>query len=241
MTPPIPQPNVYLRNRFKIKRGGRDAFIAGKTQLLAHTRGSWSLLAAAGRQALLLKRALPEPEVPLMQVWHLRGWNTLYDTMYRISDAPWYAALVRSLVGEDQELLVDLTTGYGITPRPPWRGETEPGYTYLYEEILLAKGATPNAYARDLNWFLSRVYPLDWRLQWAASAITAQPGRICVLWRAPDTANIESVLSQVANDASSRDRYAHMMGLVRHLSREQLYPICTEWLADHVADPTAKE
>jgi hypothetical protein len=240
MTPPIPQPNVYLRNRFEIARGGQEAFLAGKAQLLSHTRGSWSLIAGAGRQSFLLGRPLPEPQVPLMQVWHLKGWNTLYDTMYTLSDAPWYAGLVHSLAREDQDLLVDLTTGFGISPRPLWHGETEPGYVYFSEDVVLAPGATPNAYARDLNWLASRVEPFDWHLQWAASAITSRPSAISVLWRAPDTAKVETALSLVANDAGSRDRYAHMMSLVQHLAREHLYPICTEWLADHIPDSLAR-
>lgn len=231
--PPIPRANIYLRNRFAIVAGGDKAFIAGKRELLSETAGFWSLIAAGGRQPLLLGRELPEPNVPMTQIWHLPDWNSLYDTMYAFSEQPWYVALVRALSTEDQQLFVECTSGYGITPRPRWRDQFEPGYVYLTEDVELTPDSTAHAYLRDVNWFASRVAPFEWSLQWAASAITGNPGTISLLWRVRDEARIDAGLSHVANDPESSARYALMMSRVQTLSRERLQPIVTEWLADH--------
>jgi hypothetical protein len=228
----VPTPSIYLRDRFAIRPGKNAGFLLGKEQLLRNTVGSWKLIAACGVQSLIQGKNLPEPSPPMMHVWQMTGWDAAYNSMYAFTEARWYRALEDSLARETQEFLVGITTGYGVSPRPEWKSDADPGHCYLYEEALI--GGTTQAYLKDLNWFTAKVAAFGWKCVWVARQITAQPSVICLLWSVPNCVTLETTLSRMANDPQYAARYERMMGWLVSLSRECLYPIYTEQLDEHI-------
>jgi hypothetical protein len=230
---PAPQPTIYLRNTFRLKPGREMQFLAGKENLLR--RAPWILVAGWGEWPLLLNERPAEASFVMTQVWKLPDWNSLYDSIYAFSETSWYRALGDSLLSEDQELLVGVTSGYRESGRPAWKSDTRPGYRYLYEESLPLPGKT-HAYLRDANWFAAQVGSkgVGWELAWAASQITAHPSVICMLWRVPDDDRVASTLSTLANQNGNGGRYQQMAQSLAKSSREIFYPIYTERLDDRI-------
>jgi hypothetical protein len=228
---PAPKPVIYLRNTFRLKPDRETQFLAGKEHLLRNL--SWSLVAAWGQWPLLLSRTPVEPSFEMTQVWRLDDWNSLYDSIYTVSETSWYRSLGDSLLSENQELLVGVTSGYRESVRPHWNDDSDPGYCYLYEEALPAEGKT-HSYLRDVNWFAAQVAPprIDWQLAWAATQITAHPSVICLLWRVPSHDQVVATLSAIANSTDCAPRYHRMLQSLASTSRQSFYPIYTERLDD---------
>jgi hypothetical protein len=207
--------------------------LIGKERLLRNTREKWNLIAASGREPLLLGTELPEPAIRLMQIWKLEAWDTLYEAMYDFAEAPWFRDLSDTLLTEDQDLLVGVTSAFGVKPRPAWRSDTEPGHYYLYEEVLPQPLRT-HSYLKDLNWFLAQVEEFGWQRIWMASQITSRPGLLCLLWSVPTLAGIEDTFTKMKTDDRYRDRYARMMSWLSSLYRRAYYPIYTERLDERI-------
>jgi hypothetical protein len=235
----VPTPSIYLRDKFAIRPGANAEFLQGKESLLRNTVGTWKLIAACGSQSLIRGEKLPEPSPPMMHVWQMKGWGSAYDSMYAFTEARWYRVLEDSLAHESQDFLVGITTGYGVSPRPEWKSDRDPGHCYLYEEVLL-KGTT-QSYLKDLNWFTAKVVALGWTCVWVARQITAQPSTICLLWSVPDSTIMQETLHRLANDTQYAARYERMMGYMATLSRECLYPIYTEQIDTQIRRETRPE
>jgi hypothetical protein len=230
----IPTPLIYLRDKFAINQGKNGDFLEAQEKLIRSTLGQCTLVAACGVQPLIRGVDSPEPSPPMMHIWQLAQWDTLYNTMYALSEVPWYTAEVRTLKRERQELLVEVPVGYGIEPRAKWLDDRTPGYVYLYEEVTLAPEVTALTYLRELNWFTDQVRADKWRRVWSAEQITGAPSLICHLWAADSIGTMVSTLKRVANDPRLGPRYDGMMQLVTGLSRHYLYPESTERLDEQV-------
>jgi hypothetical protein len=230
----VPTPSIYLRNRFTLQGSRNTEFLAGKEQLLRSTLSHWKLLAGCGERALRLGRNLPEPALEMMHVWELDSWPLLYDSMYELSEAKWYRALGDTVVSENQELLVNFTSGYGISERTPWRSDDAPGYRYLSEELMLSRTTTMHAFMRELNWLAAELSPAGFVRTWCARQITGRPGLICLLWQVPEQVDVQACLDRVADDPKRGPRYARMMQSVADLRREILEPMYTERLDERI-------
>lgn len=232
--PEIPAPSIYLRNRFSVRGSQGDQFLAGKELLLRSTQAHWTLLAGCGNRGLKLGQNLPEPALQLMQIWQLDGWSALYDAMYELSEAKWYRALGETLLSENQHLLVNFASGYGIGTRPAWQSDDTPGYRYVYEELLLSRSTTMHAYLRDLNWLAAELSRSGFVRTWCAREVTGSPGKMCLLWLVPAQVDVDSCYDQLATSPRSRARYASMMRTVGELNRELLLPMYTERLDERI-------
>lgn len=230
----IPKPSIYLRNRFTLQGSRNVEFLAGKEQLLRSTQSRWKLLAGCGERAVRVGRNLPEPALQMMQVWELDSWGLLYESMYELSEAKWYRDMGDAVASEQQELLVNFTSGYGIASRTPWRSEETPGYRYLSEELMLTRSMTMHSFMKELNWLAAELSRKGFARTWCARQITGRPGLICLLWQVPDDVDIERCLDQVADGDNTRDRYAKMMRPVGDLRREILQPLYTERLDERI-------
>jgi hypothetical protein len=230
----VPKPSIYLRNRFSLQGSRNAEFLAGKEQLLRSTQSHWKLLAGCGERAVRVGRNLPEPALQMMQVWELDSWELLYDSMYELSEAKWYRELGDAVASEQQELLVNFTSGYGVVARSPWRSDAVPGYRYLSEELMLARNATMHSYMRELNWLAAELSRHGFVRTWCARQITGRPGLICLLWQVPDEVDIERCLDSVADGGKTRERYARMMRPIGDLKREIMQPLYTERLDERI-------
>jgi len=227
-------PSIYLRNRFTLLGSRNAEFLAGKEQLLRSTLSRWKLVAGCGERALRVGRNLPEPALQMLHVWQLDSWPSLYEVMYELSEAKWYRALGDAVASEDQELLVNFTSGYGIARRKPWQSDDTPGYRYLSEELMLSRGTTMHAYMRELNWLAAELSRSGFVRTCCARQITGRPGLICLLWQVPVEVQIDACLDRVADDRRTRDRYARMLQGVGDLRRETLQPMYTERLDERI-------
>jgi hypothetical protein len=227
----VPKPVIYLRNTFRLKADRERQFMAGKEHLLRNV--PWTLVAGWGQWPLFLDQKPVESSFDMTQVWRLDKWDSLYNSIYAFSETSWYRSLGDSLLSEDQELLVGVTSGYRESPRPLWKSDVNPGYCYLYEESLPSPGNT-HSYLRDVNWLAAQLSPpdTDWRLAWAATQITAHPSVLCLLWRVPSIDSVARTLSAIANREETALRYHRMMRLLTTTSRDPFHPIYTERLDD---------
>jgi hypothetical protein len=231
--PPIPKAEIFLRDKFAVRSRQWRPFLSGKEDLLRAVRGRWTLIAGCSAAPRLIDDTLSEPSVPMMHIWTLEEWDTVYEDMYRFTDTSWYAALERTLRRENQDLLVGLKVGTGTRPRFGWSSlnvDAHPTHVYLYEEVRLKAEVSAHAYLRDLNWFADCVEARGWRWVWSAVQVTNAPGVICLLWEAADFVTIESDLKRIREDADTLDRYVHMMNMVDRLDRYPYYPLATEQL-----------
>lgn len=230
----IETPSIYLCNHFRLEGGQTKAFFAGKEQLM---RSSWprmKLLAAGGERSLMLDQTLPEPALKGVHIWELDSWPALYEVMYELSEAKWYRALGETLVGENQHLLVNLSSGYGIAQRPAWQSDTSPGYRYFYERLCLKRGVTMHAYLRELNWLAAELSHWGMKRTWCARHITGRPGQISLLWLVPEGVDVNNALSTIAANSRTRARYASLMTTVAELDRELLLPSYSERLDERI-------
>jgi hypothetical protein len=234
-------PTIYLRNVFRMKwdehKNYGQMFIKGKRHFIASTKGNWSLIAAFAEWPLLEDGRIIEPRCEMIQIWRIKSWPTLYETMIQLSETEWYRELGESLASEDQELLINA----GVRETPPkveWLSNDNPGYTYLYESTRPCDGCS-HAYLREINWFDALMSAkAGWELAWCASQVTAQPAEISLLWRVPGSSGfnaktIPQELTALAEDEHTR--YKRMMSLVQTTRRRILYPIYTERLAQLAA------
>lgn len=230
-------PTIYLRNVFQVKRGQGQKFLEGKKRFIEHNRvgDKWILLAAFGQWPLLKDGQIPEPGFEMVQIWRVKEWSTLYDTMIDLSETEWYRDLHESLISEDHELLVNANMR-GATPLPRWLSDDEPGYMYVYELVRPCERRT-HAYLRDVNWFDAKMSArYGWDLAWCGSQITSQPAAISLLWRIPQRdgvapKDIARQIAEVAKDPGCQSRYEHMMSLLQTTERRILFPIYSERLA----------
>jgi hypothetical protein len=233
-------PSIYLRNRFTLRGSRNTEFLAGKEQLIRSTLSHWKLVAGCGERALRLHRNLPEPALQMLHVWELDSWSLLYDSMYELSEAKWYRQLGDAVASEHQELLVNFTSGYGISARTPWQADDRPGYRYLSEELMLSRNTTMHAFLRELNWLAAELSRDGIVRTWCARQITGRPGLICLLWRAPEGVEIEASLDRLTDDKERGARYARMMQGVGDLKREILQPMYTERLDERIRSGEAR-
>lgn len=232
MPPDIPMPTIYLCNHFTLKGGRIQDFLQGKEALLKNTKGVWSLIAACGQRLVLGDTAIPEPAMPMMQIWRLEQMETLYTCVYRFSETGWYRRLGDSLASERQELSFGVLGGDSVRDGPRWRTRDDPGYCYFFEEALPKQGEI-HAYLRELNWFSAHFEKQGWRRVWTASQLTAAPSLISVLWKVPgDVEQIERTLRSVTS--VNPKRYELMCNRLQRLSRKRFYPIFSEWLASQI-------
>jgi hypothetical protein len=192
------------------------------------------LIAGFGERRLGPNLNLAEPALHMTQFRELSGWDTIYEVMWELSEAKWYRALGDSALDENQQLLVNFTSGYGIAERTPWQSDAAPGYRYLYEEISLKRSTTMQAHLRELNWLAAQLSRFGFARIWCARHITGRPGKICVLWQVPDDVDIEAALTSVASGSSTGPRYAAMMQCLSELEREVLFPIYTERMDERI-------
>jgi hypothetical protein len=232
--PTMQSPSIYLRNRFTLQGSKNTEFLAGKEQLLRSTLSRWKLVAGCGERAIRLGRNLAEPALSMIHVWELDSWPSLYEVMYELSEARWYRELGASVASENQELLVNFTSGYGIGERTPWQSDERPGYRYLSEELMLSRATTMHAFMRELNWLAAELSRVGIRRTSCARQITGRPGLICLLWQVPESVDIHACLDRIADDSTHRARYARMLQSVGDLRREVLEPIYTERLDERI-------
>lgn len=230
----VPTPAIYLHNRFTLRSSKTTEFFAGKEHLLRNTLSRWKLLAGCGERGVKLGQSYAEPSLKMMHVWQLDSWPSVYEIMYELSEAKWYRALGDALDGEDQHLLVNFSSGYGIAQRSAWNSDDRPGYRYLFEELTLARGTTMHAYLRELNWFAAELARFGFVRTWCARHITGRPGRICMLWQVPERVDIEDALTRVAQAPGSSARYAKMMHGLSELERAVQQPMYSERLDERV-------
>jgi hypothetical protein len=190
--PEVPKPPIFLRNNFVVKPGRSSQFLTGKANLIKNTMGRWTLVAACADRPMILGRGSPHPSLRMMQIWRLDEWDTLYNTIFTLSEMGWYRKLGDSLSEESQEFLVGVTSGFGLEPRPNWADDNDPNYSYVYEEVLPLPGQS-RLYLRDLNWFTSTLRTLNegWDWLWSATQVTAGPSVICSLWKVPQGSSFE--------------------------------------------------
>jgi hypothetical protein len=224
----VPKPSIYLCNRFIIRGSCTTELLTGMQQLLASTLGQMRLIAGFGERRLGPNSNLAEPAINMTQVWELSGWPTIYEVMWELSEAKWYRAMGDCALDENQQLLVNFTSGYGIAERTPWQSDASPGYRYLYEEMSLKRSATMQGHQRELNWLAAQLSRFGFARIWCARHITGRPGKICVLWQVPDSVDIEAALASVASNPSTGPRYAAMMQALTELKREAGFPMYTE-------------
>jgi hypothetical protein len=228
-----------MRNRYELIRGEGIArqFFRGKENLIRHTMSApgarWSLIASGGERSFIHGVKLPEPFPKMMNIWRIENWDTLYKSMYTYGDAGWFDSLVKTLLSEDQDLLVDLGA-YPTTPRGPWPDDRSADRVYLYEEVLLNPDATGHAFLRNFCWFASQVETYGWRLTWNAQQITSAPSALCALWSVPTVDRMNDTLERMANETPYAHRYAKMMGQIATLSRQVLCPSWVERLDDRI-------
>jgi hypothetical protein len=234
-------PIIYLRDTFSIRPGLVGQFFEGQTNLLTALAGTGvTLLAACGTRRLIRGAPFPEVLPPMMHIWRLPKWDTLYNLMYAFSETDWYSREVSSLKIEHQDLLIKVGPGIELTQRPSQWPEPDGGYVYLYDEIRLNVATTKMQHLRDLNWFQAIVEnKFGWRLTWIASEVTGTPGQLCLLWRAPSVETIERTISWMAynEDETVRDRYSYMMAGIETLTRQYLYPESTEDIDNQISKP----
>jgi hypothetical protein len=171
----------------------------------------------------------------MMQIWKLENWDTLYNSIYAFAETEWYRRLGASLSGECQELLVGVLADNGECNRPAWKSDSEPGYSYLYEEVMPNPGDT-HSYLRDLNWLSAQVASAEfgWKRAWTATHVTSRPSLISVLWRVPSVGSIDTTLARISSEKPYAQRYAQMMGNLRELTRQSFHPIYTERLDERI-------
>jgi hypothetical protein len=224
----VPKPSIYLSNRFILQGSRGPEFLAGTELLLQSTLGQMRLIAGFGERRLGPNLNLAEPALNMTHIWELSGWPTVYEVMYELSEAKWYRAMGDTLLDENQHLLVNFTSGYGIAERTPWQSDTSPGYRYLYEEMSLKRSATMQGHLRELSWLAAQLSRFGFARIWCARHITGRPGQICLLWQVPESVDIEDALASVASNRSTGPRYAAMMQGLYELKREVLFPSYTE-------------
>jgi hypothetical protein len=228
-------PIIYLRDKFSIKPGLVGRFFEGQQNLLDALQGTdVSLVAACGTRPLIRGEPLPEVLPPMMHIWRLPEWDTLYDLMYEFSENDWYTREVSSLRIEHQDLLIKIGPGIEPSPRDAWSG-SRPQYVYLYDEIRLNVATTKLQHLRSLNWFKAVVEAeCNWKLTWIASEVTGTPGQLCLLWQVPSVQKIEETIAYFAYnpDSTVRERYSEMMAGIETLTRKYMYPESTEELDD---------
>jgi hypothetical protein len=240
---PIPTPTIYVRNRFAIKTGQEAVFWTDKAIFVQHTLKHWELVAAFGQWPLVEDpltghpTASVVPSAQMVHLWRVHEWDTLYETMYQLSEASWYRSLGDTLEYEDHDFLVS-TTAHAVTHGPSWGDSEMPDYLYVYDESLPSPGMTHN-YLREVNWFSAQMRAHNWEQVWITCQITSQPAVICVLWRVPCcVSNIQSALREIAervtgpedHPTGERRRYRRMMGMLQSTQRHIVYPIYTEKL-----------
>jgi hypothetical protein len=231
-------PTIYLRNVFRMKwdKDGNYGrmFVEGKRHFIEETQGTWSLIAAFAEWPLYEDGRVVQPGPEMIQIWRVKDWTTLYDTMVRLSETEWYRRLGESLASEDQELLINA----GVRQPPPdihWQANDRPGYSYLYETTRPCDGCT-HAYLREVNWFDALMSArIGWEMVWCASQVTAQPAELSILWRVPNSTGLNLPQELIAFAQSEQDRFTRMMSLVQTTKRRILYPIYTERLAQLAA------
>jgi len=232
---PEPQsPSIYLRNRFTLQGSRNLEFLAGKEQLLRSTLSRWRLVAGCGERAVRLGRNLAEPALQMLHVWELDSWPSLYEVMYELSEAKWYRELGAAVASENQELLVNFTSGYGIAERGLWQSDQAPGYRYLSEELMLSRTTTMHAFMRELNWLAAELSRVGIHRTLCARQITGRPGLICLLWRIPEHVDFYACLDRIAFDLRHAVRYSRMLQTVGDLRREILEPMYTERLDERI-------
>jgi len=227
----IPQPTIYLRNKFTIKPGLNGLFFKGKEALLTNLPNNVRLIAACGQQELLKGEPAPDQLPEMMHIWQLPEWSTLYRLMFTFSESDWYRSEVASLGIEHQDLLVGIGHGIETNPRPPaWKGKKNPGYMYVYDEVRLNPDVTTLTYLRHLNWFTSQLKDLrrDFSLQWIAAEITGVPSQVSMLWRVRDVKTLEDTFKIMAYDERYAPRYEDMMLSVKSSARQYMWPESTE-------------
>ena len=234
-------PVIYLRNKFSVRPGLVGQFFEGQANLLTALKGTGvTLFAASGERRLLRGARVPEVLPPMMHIWRLPKWDTLYNLMYAFSETDWYSREVSSLTIEHQDLLIKVGPGIELTPRPSQWPEPDAGYVYLYDEIRLNVATTKMQHLRDLNWFKAIVEDkFGWRLTWIASEVTGTPGQLCLLWRVPSVEIIERTIANIAyhDDETVRERYSYMMSGIETLKRQYLYPESTEDIDNQIPKP----
>src|SRR5688572_12414305 len=119
--PEVPNPPIFLRNNFVVRPGRTRQFLTGKANLIQQTMNRWILVAACADRPMILGRGSPQPSLRMMQIWRLDEWDTLYNTIFNLSEMAWYRKLGDSLSEESQEFLVGVTSGYGLAARPNWK------------------------------------------------------------------------------------------------------------------------
>jgi len=235
--PPIAKPTIFLRNKFHIKPGLHARFFAGKREFLTFTKHvsnpklNLRLVAACGQEPVIRDTPTPVPLPPMMQIWSLPDWGSLYEGMYEFSEMDWYNKEVQSLQSEYQDLLVGAGQGIETSPRPQhWDDKWTPSYVYLYEEFQLNPVTTKLQHLRELNWLLEQVKELGCYLQWIGGGITGIPAQISVLWRARSVSVIKDAHRTMAYEPQFAERYANMMLGVRNLTQTFMYPESTEYI-----------
>jgi hypothetical protein len=229
--PAAPNTTIYVRDKLTIRKGYEAQFKNGKQNLLSLTHKTCKLIAACGREPFSIDTPTQEPPPPMLHVWRLPDWRTLYDAMYYCSERPWYYELEQSLLRESQELLVDLRVGYGVKPRPMTRD-----HVYLYQEILLTPGASVNRYCLYLNRFAAEVQLRDWTWVWSASQITAEPGLLCFLWAARKLDSFRSAFDELRKETWFRNE---MMGMVSQVNQSYMFPTDVESWDQQITDAFA--
>jgi len=234
-----PRPQIFLRNRMQLKRGAARQFLKGKDDFFHQVkqrlrvpdhpeRCTWNLIAAGSEKPIVFGEDLPEEPQELIQIWSLSDWGTLYTSIFLFSEEDWYRRLGQSLASEEQELLINVTSGSQIEPRDRWIGG-EQDRVYVYERVRVPFGAA-HKYLRELNWFATQVKEYGWKRIWASGQITAQPATLCALWQVPTFGRVDETLSALVTNAATYERYAALLDIPTEFERNIYHPLFTEKL-----------
>lgn len=222
VAPPI---RIFLRDEFQLKADGCEGFLVGVDQQLrfAHEAGI-RLIAACSERPFDLQNNNPEPPPPMMHIWEMPEWRSLYDAIYASSESIWYEKLEDSIADESQELLIDLRIAYGSQAQS--LADKAPK-VYVYEEMRFPGGRVPNTFQRALNSFSREVAQFGWTWLWCCTQVTATQRVLCLLWSAPTIVQIEQAYAELRGTES----YRTMMSLITALERRYMYPTFVEALA----------
>jgi len=239
LDPENPKPQIFLRNRMQLRRGAAMQFLKGKDDFLHQVKQrlrvpdhpdvcTWNLIAAGSERPIVFGESLPEEPQELLQIWGLFDWDTLYTSIFRFSEEDWYRNLGQSLADEEQELLINVTSGAQIERRDEWVGGKQER-VYVYERARVPFGKA-HAYLRELNWFSTLVRGQGWKQIWAAGQITAQPAMLCSLWQVPSFVKVDVELNAMATNAATHTRFKAFRDMPLEFERKLYYPLFTEKL-----------
>lgn len=222
--PPAPKVRIFLRDDFQLRAGKGADFLAGVEGQLSYAyAGGIKMVAACAERRFNLADEKAGPPPPMMHIWQMPDWHSLYSAMHGSSENSWYEQLGGSIAHERQELLVNLRIGFGTDPPILSKQPT----VYLYEEIRLKGARVSLGFQRALGTFSRLAAEQGWTWLWCATQVTGEPQLLCQLWSANSEAAFETGLLELQKQKC----FEELISRTESLTRRYMYPISVENLA----------